>query len=40
MTKGDFYIHAWGGEKAVEYLRKLAQTFQLGEFKKGAEAHG
>lgn len=39
VTKGDFYIHAWSEEKLVEYMRKIAKTVQIGEFKKGAEAH-
>ena len=29
-TKGDYYIHAYGGEPAASYLERLAITFRIG----------
>jgi len=30
-TKGDYYVHAHGTEKAIEYLKVLATLFRIGE---------
>lgn len=34
VTKGQRYIHAWGREKAVEYLRTVAKVAKIGDFKR------